>query len=129
MIADPISPPQLRCLSILLLPSRHGRRPAIRLAHRRPQKLPPLLAGVFSAILCVPGGLRGRTEVSLQGGVSLATPGGSDVEAADSRAGITVGALALSGPRMPSTTSSYSESDDMKNPAFSIMAGITVPIR
>ena len=50
--------------------------PVIRLALK--QTL--LFAVVLPVILCLPAGLRGQTEVSLQGGVSLATLGGSDRE-------------------------------------------------
>ena len=67
----------------------------LRLAHRRPLKRIPLFGFVLPVILCLPAGLRGQTEVSLQGGVSLATLGGSDVEGTDSRAGLRAGASAI----------------------------------
>ena len=65
--------------------------PVIRLALKQTS----LFAIVLPVILCLPAGLRGQTEVSLQGGMSLATLGGSDIESADSRAGLRVGASAI----------------------------------
>ena len=73
----------------------------MRLAPRYPRKLTPFLAVVLSTILCVPGSLRGQTEISLRGGMSLATLGGDDIGSADSRTGLRVGASAI----LPLTTS------------------------
>ena len=73
----------------------------IRLAHRQPLKRTPLLAMLLPAVLCLPAGLRGQTEVSLQGGVSLATLGGDDADSPDFRTGLRVGASAI----LPLTTS------------------------
>ena len=67
----------------------------MRIALQLFQKLPPLLALVLSVGLLVPRGVQGQRSLSLQAGASLATLGGSDVESADSRIGMRVGASAI----------------------------------
>ena len=67
----------------------------MRIARQLFQKLPPLLALALSVSLFVPGSVYGQTSLSLQAGASLATLGGSDVESADSRIGMRVGASAI----------------------------------
>ena len=67
----------------------------MRIARQLFQKLPPLLALAVSVSLFVPGSVYGQTSLSLQAGASLATLGGSDVESADSRIGMRVGASAI----------------------------------
>ena len=67
----------------------------MRIARQLFQKLPPLLALALSVSLLVPGSVYGQTSLSLQAGASLATLGGSDVESADSRIGMRVGASAI----------------------------------
>ena len=59
------------------------------------RKLAPLCAVLFPLSLLAPGSAWGQTTLLVQGGASLATLGGSDVQGADSRAGIRVGASAV----------------------------------
>ena len=59
------------------------------------RKLAPLCAVLFTVSLLSPGSAWGQTTLLVQGGASLATLGGSDVDSADSQAGIRVGASAI----------------------------------
>ena len=57
--------------------------------------LAPLCAVLFTVSLLAPGSAWSQTTLLVQGGASLATLGGSDVDSADSQAGIRVGASAI----------------------------------